>query len=175
VKEPALSYVHSAEEQPVSLVPGPEDPVSGSLRKSFQAFVELSGPEDRQHHSLVEVGTRPVNAGLLPDKRSGAVTTHHVLRLEDLHLGAAGLSADDDAYTIVILVNGLRGPAEQARDAGEFPCPGPEHSLHQVLRQPLVPLKVIGLDDLASFLQIPVLAHQVAVGGHSADGIARGE
>ena len=168
MEEPALADVDAAEELPVAFQVRVHHAIGGARRKALEPFVQLARAEHGQHHELVEIGAAALDADLLAHDGMAAVAADDVVRLQDLSSGAAFLG-DGDAHAAVVLLDRFRRPAEAALDVGQLRHPRPQHLFRLVLRQPLVVLEVIGVDDLAPRRRVPVLAHQVAVGGDAAD------
>ncbi len=146
--------------------------VGGAGGEAAQPRVQLAGAEDGQHHALAEVDAAAGDADLRPHGGVSAVTAHQVVGGQGLGLPAVGLRGDGDLHTGLILGDGGGRPAEQGRDGGALGQAAAQHLLGAVLGQPLVGLEVIVAHQLVPRREVPVLAHQVAVGRDRADGVA---
>ena len=139
--------------------------IGRARRKAFEFLVQLARAEQRQHHDLIEIGAAALDADLPADGGMAAVAADHVVGFEDF-LGA--VFGDGDARAACVLLDGLGGPAEPRLDTAELRHPLAQHVLDQILRQPLVRLEVIGIDDLAQRRRIPVFVVEVAIGDDAA-------
>ena len=174
VEEPALADVDAAEELPVALQVRVQHAVGRALGEALEAFVQLARAEHGQHHALVEVGAAALDAELLAHQRAAAVAADDVVGLEDLRAGAAFARRSvtrtpSSSCSIVCAVqpnSGCHGrqrrPLRSAAPlrcgtAAAVRCPG-----SSTARTSSRPRR-----------RVPVLAHQVAVGGDAADRIAR--
>ena len=142
------------------------DPIRRSRRKSLQALVELARAEHGQHHELVEIGSAALNADLPADTGLAAVAAHHIIGLQGRASPVAVLD-DGDPCAVVVLLDRFRRPAEGALDVRELRHSRAQHLLGPVLGQPLVVLKIVGIDDLSQRRRVPVLAGQAPVRHHS--------
>ena len=135
-----------------------------------ELVVQFARAQHDQHHELVEVVAAAGNADLLAHDGMAAVAADDVIALQ--HLGRAILG-DGDARTGRVLLDLGRRPAEPALDLRQGRHLRPQHLFHLVLRQPVVLLEVIVVDQLAARRREPILPVQVAMAGDLADREAR--
>ena len=98
-----------------------------------------------------------------------AVAAHHIVALKHF-ASTAALFDNANTHALVILLDLGCRPSGPNVDIGKIRHPIPQHLLGEILGQPLVALKVIGIDEFAHARRSPVLAHQVAVGRYPAHG-----
>ncbi len=160
VEEPALLGIDAAEELPVALEVGMHHAISGSRRKALELLVELARPKECQHHELVEIRAGTLDADLLTDGGMAAVAAHDVIGRDGL---APRLLHDGDPRFARVLFDRFRRPAVTARDIGKLGHALAQHLLGLILRQPLVVLEVVGVDDLAQRRRVPVVAGEALI------------
>ena len=138
-------------------------PIGRARRKALEALVQLARAEHDQHHELVEVGAAARDADLLAHDRMAAVAADDVIGLQHLALGAASLAMVTRAPLRVLLDLVCAVQPNALSTFGSVRHPRAQHLFHLVLRQPVVLLEVVVVDELAPRRRVPVLAHQIAV------------
>ena len=146
-------------------------PVDRLRRKALaELVVQFARAQHDQHHELVEVVAAARNADLLAHDGMAAVAADQVVALQHL---ARAILLDGDARAAGVLLDRGGGPAEPGLDVRQGRHLGPQHLFHLVLRQPVVSLEVVVVDQLAARRRKPIGAVQVAVAGDLADREAR--
>src|SRR6516162_6000367 len=116
VEEPGSGGVNPSEEPPASLKLWVQHAVRGPRGKAFQARVQVSRPENRQDHALVEVRSTARDACLLSHHRTGAVAADDEGAL-DLAARAARILQCRHAHAVVLRADASGRPAEQRGDS----------------------------------------------------------
>ncbi len=81
---------------------------------------------------------------------------------------------DSDSHAVPVLLYLLCGPSVKRGDVGQLSCPLPQYLFRKVLRKPFTVLVIETPHDPAADRRIPIFAHQVPVGSHSADEVTFG-
>ena len=156
VEEEALADVDAAEELPVAVEVRMHRAIDRLRRKALaELLVQFARAQHDQHHELIEVVAAARNADLLAHDGMAAVAADHVVGLQ--HLARAVLG-DGDARAAGVLLDLGGGPAEPALDVRQGRHLGAQHLFHLVLRQPVVLLEVVVVDQLAARRREPVFA-----------------
>src|SRR5262249_55980150 len=152
-------------ELPIAIERGVHNPIGRTDREALvDPGVEFPRLKDREHHELIEVGAFAPDARLFAHHRMRPVTSDHIIRFEHLALPAYGLVNEADANAMFILLDRLRGPTVAHIDARQARHALAQDILKKILRQPVVLLKIVLREDLATLERVPVIGHQVAVG-----------
>src|SRR5215470_4427800 len=101
-----------------------------------------------------------------------AVAADRIIRLQYLACGSA-VFRNRDPDAIRILLERFGGPAEPGLHIIELFKPRAQNIFGLILRQTLVVLEVIGIDDLAQRRRRPIFIVQIAIGDDAAHRIGR--
>ena len=146
--------------------------------KTLEALLQTFGTKHHQHHFLLKGRAAARDAALLAHQRMAAVATDDVLRFQ--HLPFAAIACHKrNARGRIVLRHTFRSPTEKRFHRGQRGHTRAQHFFGQILRQPVVRLKVILLHQLPLRRRAPEITHQIAVdidaagghcGGHDAFG-----
>ena len=167
MEEEALADVDPAEELPVAVEIRVHGAIDRLRRKALaELVVQLARAHHDQHHELIEVVAAARNADLFAHDGMAAVAADQIIALQHL---ACAIPGDGDARAARVLLDLGGGPAEAALDVRQGRHLGPQHLFHLVLRQPVVLLEVVVVDQLAARGREPIFPVQVAIAGDLAD------
>ena len=136
------------------------------MRKALgEAGGQFRRLEHREHHQLVEIGAVALDARLLAHQRVAAIAADQIIGFERLRRAVARLVGGRDAHAVGVLRYLRRQPAEpglRQRQRRQLP---PQHAFEKILRDAVVLLRIILSDRFPPGEGVPMVAHQIAIGG----------
>ena len=167
MEEPAFADIDSAEELPIAVEIGMNDAIGRAWRKALELVVQLARAKQRQHHQLLKVGAAARYAGLFADDGMRAIAANGIVGLQQL-LSSAAVFRNRDFDAGRILADGFGSPAEPGLHIVELGQPRAQNVFRLVLRQPLILLEIIGIDDFAQRRCGPIFVVEIAIGDNPA-------